>query len=48
LDALIAGLDKVLAGGHLIEQRVKKSRKFVVENFEVNKIAKQILSLSSA
>ena len=47
LDALTAGLDKVLAGGHTIEQRVKKSKKFVVDNFEVNKIAKQILSLST-
>lgn len=47
LDALTAGLDKVMAGGHVIEQRVKKSRKFVVDNFEVNKIAKQILSLST-
>ena len=47
LEALTAGLDKVMAGGHAIEQRVKKSRKFVVDNFEVNKIAKKILSLST-
>jgi glycosyltransferase involved in cell wall biosynthesis len=47
LEALTAGLDKVLAGGNPIQQRVKESRKFVVENFEVNKIARQILSLST-
>ena len=47
LEALTAGLDKVLAGGNLIQQRVKESRKFVVDNFEVNKIARQILSLST-
>ena len=47
LDALTAGLDKVMAGGHTIEQRVKKSKNFVVDNFEVNKIARQILSLST-
>lgn len=48
IDALTLGLGRVMGGGQLIEQRVKRSRKFVSDNFEVNKIAKQILSLAKA
>jgi len=47
LDALIAALDKVIRGGDIIDQRTAKSRQFVIDNFEVKKIAQQILSLRS-
>jgi glycosyltransferase involved in cell wall biosynthesis len=45
LDALTKGLEKVILGGDIIEQRTARARKFVTDNFEVNKIAHQILSL---
>jgi glycosyltransferase involved in cell wall biosynthesis len=46
LNELIRGLKKFLRGGPEIAQRTKKARQFVIDNFEVSKIAKQILQLS--
>jgi glycosyltransferase involved in cell wall biosynthesis len=48
LDALVIALAKVLNGGAVIDQRIVKSRQFVIDNFEVNKIAQQILSLEAS
>ena len=45
LAALEEALSKVMQGGAQIEQRLARSRQFVIDNFEVNKIAQQILSL---
>ncbi len=47
LDALTAALNKVINGGDIIDLRKAKSKQFVIDNFEVNKIAQQILSLRS-
>lgn len=46
LSELIVGLEKLLRGGPEIQQRITKARQFVIDNFEVSKIAKQILQLS--
>jgi glycosyltransferase involved in cell wall biosynthesis len=43
--ALLVGLKNLMKGGELINSRVAKSRQFVVDNFEVNKIAAQMLGL---
>jgi glycosyltransferase involved in cell wall biosynthesis len=43
--ALLVGLKNLLKGGELINGRVAKSRQFVIDNFEVNKIAAQMLGL---
>lgn len=48
LDALVIALAKVLNGGVVIEQRIAKSRQFVIDNFEVNQIAQQILRLGAS
>jgi glycosyltransferase involved in cell wall biosynthesis len=48
LDALSKALAKVLLGGEVIEQRKLRARQFVVDNFEVNKIVRQIVGLVSA
>lgn len=42
---LLNGLSRLLAGGEKINDRVSRSRKFVTDNFEVSKIARQILGL---
>jgi glycosyltransferase involved in cell wall biosynthesis len=47
LDALSKALAKVLLGGEVIEQRKRRARQFVVDNFEVNKIVRQIVGLVS-
>ena len=44
--ALLTGLTRVLTGGAVINDRVARSRKFVTDNFEVTKIAQQILGLA--
>ena len=46
LSELTVGLEKLLRGGPEIQRRIKKARQFVIDNFEVSKIAKQILQLS--
>jgi len=46
LSELTAGLEKLLRGGPEIQQRITKARQFVIDNFEVTKIAQQILRLS--
>jgi glycosyltransferase involved in cell wall biosynthesis len=46
LSELTAGLEKLLRGGPEIQQRISKARQFVIDNFEVTKIALQILQLS--
>jgi len=43
--ALLNGLKRVLTGGEKVNDRVLRSRKFVTDNFEVTKIAQQILGL---
>jgi 1,2-diacylglycerol 3-alpha-glucosyltransferase len=43
--ALLVGLKNLMKGGELINSRVAKSRQFVIDNFEVNKIAAQMLGL---
>jgi len=45
LPALRQALERVMKGGNVIDQRIARSRQFVIDNFEVNKIAKQILNL---
>jgi glycosyltransferase involved in cell wall biosynthesis len=45
LDALVLALDKVMTGGDVIAQRCARSRQFVIDSFEVNKIANQMLAL---
>jgi glycosyltransferase involved in cell wall biosynthesis len=46
LSELTAGLEKLLQGGPEIQRRIAKARQFVIDNFEVTKIAQQILQLS--
>jgi glycosyltransferase involved in cell wall biosynthesis len=46
LSELTAGLEKLLRRGPEIQQRITKARQFVIDNFEVTKIAQQILQLS--
>ena len=48
LSELTAGLEKLLQGGAEIQQRIAKARQFVIDNFEVTKIAQQILQLSGS
>ena len=43
--ALLAGLKNLMSGGELINRRVARSRQFVIDNFEVTKIAMQMLGL---
>jgi glycosyltransferase involved in cell wall biosynthesis len=43
--ALLAGLKNLMSGGELINRRVARSRQFVIDNFEVTKIATQMLGL---
>lgn len=43
--ALLAGLKSLMSGGELINRRVARSRQFVIDNFEVTKIATQMLGL---
>lgn len=43
--ALLTGLKNLMKGGEVINSRVGRSRQFVIDNFEVNKIANQMLSL---
>jgi glycosyltransferase involved in cell wall biosynthesis len=45
--ALLTGLKNLMSDGELIKGRVARSRQFVIDNFEVNKIAKQMLGLVS-
>ncbi len=42
---LLNGLSRLLAGGAKINDRVSRSRKFVTDNFEVSKIARQVIGL---
>jgi hypothetical protein len=43
--ALLVGLKNLMKGGELINSRVAKSRQFVIDNFEVTRIAAQMLGL---
>ena len=45
LDELVVALAKVMKGEEVVARRVSRSRQFVIDNFEVTKIAKEILSL---
>ena len=45
LVALTAGLERLVNDGPVVAQRISRAKRFVVDNFEANKIATQIVDL---